>query len=85
MAILNSEICWWYLSNTGTVLANGYSRYKPGYLKAFPMPIISNEVDREIQSILLKKGGDADALKYLICSLYNLTEEEIAMIYEAPN
>ena len=85
MAILNSEICWWYLSNTGTVLANGYSRYKPGYLKAFPMPIISIEVDREIQSVLLKKGGDADALKYLICSLYNLTEEEISMIYEAPN
>ena len=26
MAILNSQLCWWFLVNTGTVLANGYYR-----------------------------------------------------------
>ena len=35
MAILNSKLCWWFMSNTGTVLAQGYYRYKPAYLFLF--------------------------------------------------
>ena len=42
MAILNSSVLWFYLKNTGSVLANGYYRYKPAYLKNFPVP----EVDQ---------------------------------------
>lgn len=38
MALLNSRLCWWFLSNTGTVLANGFFRFKPDYIKPFPAP-----------------------------------------------
>lgn len=38
MALLNSRLCWWYLANTGTVLANGFFRYKPDYINPFPVP-----------------------------------------------
>ncbi len=38
MAILNSRLCWWFLTNTGTTLANGYFRFKPDYIKPFPVP-----------------------------------------------
>lgn len=54
MALLNSRLCWWFLINTGTTLANGYFRFKPDYINPFPVPaeipsdidfIISNLVD----------------------------------------
>lgn len=38
MALFNSRLFWWYLKNTGTVLANGFFRFKPDYIKPFPVP-----------------------------------------------
>ncbi len=38
LAVLNSSTCWYYLKNTGTVLANGYFRYMPRYVQSFPLP-----------------------------------------------
>lgn len=38
MALLNSRLFWWYLTNTGTTLANGFFRFKPDYIKPFPVP-----------------------------------------------
>lgn len=38
MALLNSRLCWWFLTNTGTTLANGFFRFKPDYIKEFPVP-----------------------------------------------
>ncbi|MFR9510766.1 MAG: TaqI-like C-terminal specificity domain-containing protein [Rikenellaceae bacterium] len=38
MAILNSRLCWWFLTNTGTTLANGFFRFKPDYINPFPVP-----------------------------------------------
>lgn len=38
MALFNSRLFWWYLKNTGTVLANGFFRFKPDYVKPFPVP-----------------------------------------------
>lgn len=38
MALFNSRLFWWYLKNTGTVLANGFFRFKPNYVKPFPVP-----------------------------------------------
>ena len=37
---------WWYLKNTGTVLANGFFRFKPDYIKPFPVPAtISSDIE----------------------------------------
>ena len=38
MALFNSRLCWWFLTNTGTTLANGFFRFKPDYIKPFPVP-----------------------------------------------
>jgi hypothetical protein len=44
LALLNSKLCWWYLVNTGTTLANGYFRFKPDYINTFPIPEYINPV-----------------------------------------
>ena len=41
LAIMNSQLLWFYLQNAGTVLANGYFRYKPAYLNEFPLPTLA--------------------------------------------
>ena len=42
MAILNSQLFWWFLQQTGTVLANNYFRFMPRYIEAFPIPEITD-------------------------------------------
>ena len=49
--IMNSQILWWYLKHTGTVLANGYFRYKPTYLKDFPLPLINKSEMEKLSSL----------------------------------
>lgn len=49
MALLNSRLFWWYLVNTGSVLANGFFRFKPDYVNPFPVPqAISKETEQSI-------------------------------------
>lgn len=49
MALLNSRLFWWFLVNTGTVLANGFFRFKPDYVNPFPVPqAISKETEQSI-------------------------------------
>ena len=49
LALLNSRLCWWFMANTGTVLANGFFRYKPDYINPFPVPqSISKEAEKAI-------------------------------------
>jgi type I restriction-modification system DNA methylase subunit len=38
LSILNSNLMWFYLVNTGTVLRGGYFRFKTKYLYPFPLP-----------------------------------------------
>jgi len=48
MALLNSSLLWFYLKNSGSVLANGYYRYKPAYLENFPVPDISESAEASL-------------------------------------
>lgn len=58
-AILNSRLCWWFLVNTGTILANGYFRFTPGYISRFPVPEeVPSDVDDTISNLV-------DLLTYL--------------------
>ena len=50
-AILNSRLCWWFLVNTGTTLANGFFRFKPDYINPFPVP---QEISTEVDNLLSK-------------------------------
>lgn len=51
LAVLNSKILWFYLKNTGSVLANGYFRYKPTYLRNFPVPQVSRAHETTITKL----------------------------------
>jgi hypothetical protein len=42
LAILNSKLLWFYLSNTGYVLRGGFFTFKTKYLEPFPLPKIEN-------------------------------------------
>ena len=93
MALMNSKLLWWFLSKTGTVLANGYFRYKPNYLQHFPVPDIGVEISKQIdlhvyQLMLAKTENDTNNIHHLtneideiIFSLYDLTKDEKALIY----
>ena len=52
MALFNSRLFWWYLKNTGTVLANGFFRFKPDYVKPFPVPeTISSDAEQLVSTL----------------------------------
>lgn len=53
MSILNSQVIWWFLKNTGAVMANGYFRFKPDYLKLFNLPEPNAVYEVEILSKIL--------------------------------
>jgi len=88
MAILNSKLLWWYLVNTGTVLANGYFRFKPNYLREFPIPNMTLEKDYLLETLVdqildLKQNKPESPTKKLeekideiVFDLYQLTNEE---------
>ena len=94
LGIMNSNLFWWYMVNTGTVLANTYFRFKPDYMKPFPLPpSIPENLEREIveyvDKIVELKNNNTDlssVYKYedkidkIIYSLYSLTDEEIELI-----
>jgi hypothetical protein len=50
LALLNSRLCWWFMANTGTVLANGFFRYKPDYIHPFPVP---KTVSKDMESAII--------------------------------
>ncbi|WP_010424315.1 Eco57I restriction-modification methylase domain-containing protein [Anaerophaga thermohalophila] len=51
LGLLNSSICWFFLKNTGTVLANGYFRFMPRYVEALPVPKPSLDIANIIAKI----------------------------------
>jgi adenine-specific DNA-methyltransferase len=63
--LLNSQVLWWYLKNTGAVMANGYFRFKPDYLKPFKIPLGKVEDELELLSFCLyftEKSSDSFTL-----------------------
>ncbi|GIT99710.1 hypothetical protein TSL6_02170 [Sulfurovum sp. TSL6] len=90
MAILNSKLLWWYLTQTGTTLANGYFRFKPDYLNPFPMPKINNIEDTEpfevlVDYIMWLKSHKNDPINKYVDNEHIAKEFESvidAMVYE---
>jgi len=94
MAIFNSQLLWWFLQQTGTVLANGYFRFMPRYVETFPLPKMINIEDTKpfedlVDEIIftkksLKNTVDLEAqINKLVYQLYGLTDEEIAIVEKA--
>ena len=93
LGILNSNLFWWYLTNTGTILANAYFRFKPDYMKPFPIPAnIAKDIEQDIVKYVDKIIGsksnnssqltsiDEEKINEIVYSLYDLTDEEIKLI-----
>jgi len=91
--ILNSNLFWWYLVNTGTVLANGYFRFKPDYMKSFPIPsfiplTIEKKIMDYVDRIATSKSNNNSQeyslyeknIDQIVYSLYDLTDDEIRLI-----
>jgi hypothetical protein len=45
LAILNSQLTWYFMKNTAAVLANGYYRYMPRYISEFPIPVATTQTE----------------------------------------
>lgn len=92
LALMNSKLLWWYLVNTGTVLANGYFRFKPNYINPFPIPTFSSDDCIKLEQIVdeiyhIKKVNSKSDTKQLeeqidriFFGLYNLNDDEIKRI-----
>jgi hypothetical protein len=88
MALCNSKLFWWYLVNTGTVLSNNYFRFKPNYVKPFPLPLIPIEIDLLLQDLTdkilhAKEFSEKESIPVLeseiddiVFDLYGLTIDE---------
>lgn len=76
MALLNSRLCWWFLSNTGTVLANGFFRFKPDYIKPFPVP---KNIPNEIASVVENLADYASFVKSLDKPISDLVSNKFVL------
>jgi hypothetical protein len=92
IALLNSNLLWWYLANTGTTLANGYFRFKPNYINSFPIPTIPKNTENilvelvdkimEVKRLnLLSNCFDMEKnINQIVYDLYDLSNEDIKII-----
>lgn len=85
LGLLNSNLFWFFIQNTGYVLRGGYYTFKTNYVAPFPFPDYSSlPMDlvsaiegyvKEIQSITLS-GRDATLIQIeidkLLCTLYGV-------------
>jgi hypothetical protein len=89
LTILNSKLLWFFIKNTGSVLANGYFRFKTNYLNPFPLPKIENLEDTRpfeilVDYIMLLKTLDKPINEYVSNEHIAKSFEEVidAMVYE---
>ena len=93
LALLNSELAWFFIRKTSVVFGGGYYTYTKETIQPFPIPEIRNTsivmeleilVDQIIQTKKAEPKADTKDLEHLIdvlvYKLYGLTEEEIKLI-----
>ena len=95
LGILNSSTIRFYLSLVAETSGMGTSRWINNYVKEFPIPVVAYEqqtgIIRIVNQILDVKAADSDAntadleqeIDERVYALYNLTQEEIAIVQEA--
>ena len=95
LGILNSSTIRFYLSLVAETSGMGTSRWINNYVKEFPIPVVAYEqqtgIIRIVNQILEAKAADSDAntadleqeIDERVYALYNLTQEEIAIVEEA--
>jgi hypothetical protein len=71
LSILNSNLTWFYLMNTGTVLRGGYFRFKTKYLFPFPLPEEPEDKNPYIEKVdsMLKLNKEFQSVESQFCEL----------------
>ena len=82
LAILNSKLADYYIRNLGVTRNGGYFEYKPMFIEKLPVPMVSDEIQKEFEQLVdkLKEGNSEMKINKLVYSLYNLNEMEINFI-----
>ena len=90
LGLLNSNLVWYFLKNTGTVLANNYFRFMPRYVNEIPVFIPNLTQEQKItflvEQVLVNKenGFDTEELEdqidTLIYRFYNLGYSDVKII-----
>lgn len=95
LSILNSKVSEWYFNLIGTTTGMGTNRWKKYKIELLPIKVTSEEQELEFekkvdQILTLKKANpeaDTSALEseidQMVYELYELTEEEIAIVEES--
>jgi len=85
IALLNSSVLWFYLKNSGSVLANGYFRYKPAYLENFPIPSPDPQQEKCLSKLarlaLLARGSGGNNQEEKFVFLENLIDACVFELY----
>ena len=91
LGLLNSELLWYFLKNTGTIFRGGYFAFTPDYLNNFGLKVPENKNQEEkiitlVSQILnnKEKGTETseleDQINRLVYRLYDLTYNEVKEI-----
>ncbi len=93
MGLLNSQLFWFFIQNTGYVLRGGYYTFKTNYILPFPIPKIIPEststkieilVEEILENVRINSQKDISfkekEIDSLVYSLYNFSNEEIRLI-----
>lgn len=92
LAVLNSELNWWYMTQVASVMRGGYYTYTPAYMQDFSIPNLSPKEQEPfiklVDEILEAKEQNPKAptqdlesqIDTLVYTLYTLTDEEIKII-----
>lgn len=90
LSLLNSELLWYFLKNTGTIFRGGYFAFTPDYLNGFGLFIPNKVQEQKIIALVDKilagkeKGEDTTVLEkeidYLVYRLYGLSYAEVKAI-----
>lgn len=90
LGLLNSNLVWYFLRNTGTVLANNYFRFMPRYVNEIPIYQPTKFQEQKIFTLVKviyeqkSRNKDTAVLEHqidnLVYRLYGLTYEEVKVI-----
>ncbi len=95
LAVLNSKVVWHFLKSVCVIRSGGYIEVKPQYFEQIPIPKINPTIqntltvlaDKAIQARTKNQQADITEIEnqidQLVYQLYDLTEEEIAVIESA--
>lgn len=89
LGILNSRVSGWFIEQTATQMRGGWRSYEARFIKHIPIPTATPDqqapiVERVEKLLADPTGPDVPRLEAeidrLVYALYNLTEEEIAVV-----